>query len=109
MDIDEPPQPTRPPGSTTPAGLELRLKLLGLFCKSAAAANSFPQTLEVSRIPLPDMGWQLFLETEGHTCLVRAAGGLLGGAQVGIKLGLRANSLNLSHSLSSQQCTHSAA
>ena len=47
MDIDEPLQPTRPPHSTTPAGLELRLKLLGLFCKSAAAANSFPQTLEV--------------------------------------------------------------
>ena len=50
MDIDEhpPPQPPiRPPGSTTPAGLELRLKLLSLFCKSAAAANCFPQTLEV--------------------------------------------------------------
>ena len=49
MDIDEPypTQPSRAPGSTTPAGLELRLKLLSLFCKSAAAANCFPQTLEV--------------------------------------------------------------
>ena len=37
----------RPPTSVTPAGLELRLRLLALFCKSVAAANAFPQTLQV--------------------------------------------------------------
>ena len=53
VDVEDPPQPSRPPHSTTPAGLELRLKLLSLFCKSAVAANSFPQTLEVTPQPLP--------------------------------------------------------
>ena len=50
-DADAPAQAAPDEDRVTPAGTPLRMRLLSLFCKSIAAANTFPGTMLVSPLP----------------------------------------------------------